>query len=195
MENYRFHLFDEPTVNKILREERLAANFANSFFVEIPKAGDVSQSIQYVKMNCDRKKEFRILTLIEQNDKEKFVTKKAAVPEANAHIRNVYKNDHRTIKGEIRTLKGSYCEGMLEGIKYPFLSQKTLDDRFSKIVKEDHVEEAVALVKTMFDISFPEIEYSSEYCTEEFQKVFGNEISKESRLCVRYANIDLIFEY
>lgn len=194
VENNRFHFFDEPTVNKVLREERLAANFANSFLVEISRNEKISPNIQYVKMNSDRKKEFRILTVIEEENNEKFVTKKAAVPEANGHIRCVYENDQRALLGKIETLKGRYYSGTLDKIKYPFLEQKTLDDRFGKLVKEGNVQEAISLVKHIFEIAYPETEYSAEYCTEQFKRVFGPKISREKRLCVPHANIDLIFD-
>lgn len=194
VENDRFHFFDEPTVQKILREERLAENFSNSFLIEISKEAEPSKNVQYVKMNSDRRKEFRILTIIEEKDGEKCVTKKAALPEANQHIRNMDFNDHLLANEKISALKGELQEGRLLGVKYPFLKGETLDARFGTLVKSGNIKEAILFVKQIFDSMFPETERSTEYCTEEFQKVFGTVTSSESKICVRRANIDVILD-
>lgn len=186
----RYSLYNEKSVSDALVKEGIMQSFANSFFIEAIVGERVGQEEQllYAKMNCGRKEEFRIATIIYQGE-EKYVIKKPLNEKSVPHIERVAIKSRMNNIEELLNLPGKYKDGV---IRYEFLEDENLDTKISRMMDEG---KTAQIVDTIREIQKILQEHSEEvnYHTEEFEKIFGdNKMEAEKTRTVCPANIDCI---
>ena len=186
----RYSLYNEKSVRDAFVKEGIMQNFANSFFVEavVGESTQQEEQLLYAKMNCGRKEEFRIATIIYQGE-EKYVIKKPLNEKAVAHIERVAVKSRMNNIEELLNLPGKYKDGV---IRYEFLEDENLDTKICRMMDRGAIDEIVDAIREIQKILQ---EHSEEvnYHTEEYEKIFGDakmEAEKANTVCP--ANIDCI---
>lgn len=187
----RLQLFREDLLAKDLMREGSMEIHANAFLVDVTlQETEASSNITYVKMNCDRREEFQIYTVIAEADGERYVDKLALKCEAVSHLKKMqqYESEHQ--EGAYACLAG---EWMGEGIRYPFLSGKSLDAEVEHLIAERNVGAILSSIREASRRMDGERQTMGEKLYDsEFQAYFGKEEILHAMECVRPANIDLI---
>ena len=187
----RCNLFDEEAVYETLKKEKIAALFSNSFLVEASlEKEEENKEIFYVKLSVDRKKEFRIATVLVKDGKEKWAYKRPLTPEAKRHLERMRKSASEISLKHMSCLSGDWSGGDL---KYPFVEGNTAKNIINAMVASSSKEEIVRFIADVFDKCLPPAR-CVEYQGKEFERVFGNRRLSVGQLCVKPANIDLIFD-
>ena len=182
----RYSLFWETDMNNSLQKENVAFAFANSFFVEARETTECDASVLYVKLNQDRKEEFRVGTVIYQQDGKKNVEKKIFHPSAISHIINIYENDNKKY-GNVNTINGILND---DSIIYPLIQSDSLSDRLKELALHGKASEVVDLIRDFFDDVFADAIPME--LTDDLVRVFGETFPNEINMkCVCPANIDL----
>lgn len=183
-------LFSEEEVVKSFREEKILDRFVNSFLVVASrKPFEEDEKIHYVKMNQERNKRFRLMTLIEEENGKKIVKKVAMHPEAIPAIKNLFELGKQEAKGKYKNLE---CKTDGDGIMYPFLKGVTLQYKIERWTEEKNGKAIKEALWDVYENIFCERRVEKDYQTEEFIKVFGNYPGKEYYECILPANVDLI---
>ncbi len=182
----RYSLFWETDLDGVLQQEGAGAVFANSFFVEVRENTECDSSVQYAKLNQDRKEEFRVGTIIYDINGEKSVEKIAFHSDALVHINRIFENDSK-VYGNVKALNG---ERKSKSIRYNYAAQKTLGDKLNELAIKGEKNEIILTLKDFFDNAFLKT-VTTIYWGEEFRKVFGNHGEDQSEAkCICPANID-----
>lgn len=187
----RFLLFNESKVAKSLVNEGVADTFANSFFIESSRTAlDSSKRVIYAKAGADRAKDYRILTIVVEEDGNRVVYKKNLTKESKAHIERLANNEQTDTSGNYSNVCGELTNA---GLKYEFLQDITLENEivdFMNAGDEDSIKKAIT---DAFYALFSGKKLVSGYNTQEFKEVFGDtEPSKIEDYCISPANIDLL---
>lgn len=185
----RYLLYNEQAVAKGLVKEGVMSAFSNSFLV-IASAEQLKEAEQtlYVKINNDRKEEFRILTQIiyDSEKQQRYVRKLPITKAAQAHIGRMMKEEN--IGAEKLKPVVSNSQDMLQ---YEYLKQATLDAEIKECLDKKEINAIFDKLDAFFEAAFSKAEIKV-YDTETFQKVFGKTTSMGEVLCICPANIDLI---
>lgn len=183
-------LFSESAGVKNLATEGILDRFVNSFLVVAgKKEWTEKKEIQYVKLNQERKKEFRLLTQIVEQDGTVFVEKKAMCPEAVPFLKNLKKTGDQQLPGNYENLA---CEYKDDAICYPFLQGDTLNGKIKKWAEKERLDKIEKALYKFYETYFKDKKQDVVYQTEEFCKVFGNYPGKKYYECIQPANVDLI---
>lgn len=186
--NKRFLLYNECAVLESLRKEKVASNFANSFLIEVCHYEQKdAREIEYVKINSDRRAEFRIGTRIESEEETRYVYKYSLHESAKKHIENMHIHEQIVFHEKVRLLNGIKLK---EEIKYPFLKYESLSKKVERALVNEDKNEILKLLDTFFSIVFLNTQMV-DYRTREFENTFGSVSLPVMLECVRPANIDL----
>lgn len=188
----RLNLFNEYMVGKTLANEKIAEYFSNSFLIEAG-TNQITETTEiiYAKLSNDRRKEYRIATILENNCGEAVAIKKALTLEAEKHIEHLYKSGLLEYKSDIENIKGKYKKNE---IIYQLLKNRTLLEEIQIHINSKSPKEILKILKKLYSYIFIDVVKTSEYSTDEFKKIFGEEYIASNLHCVRPANIDLICE-
>lgn len=185
----RFYNFYDDTINDQICRDKMFNYFANSFLVFA--GNSVSKSASYVKYNRERKKEYRIATIVDLTKKEERVMKYPLDSLAFEHINNLKLNEEkwRGIMPKIRSAKGKIVNGCYVS---EYVDGVSLDIEFYKDRNNlnDFVEKARYIIETYFKPN--ENEMFDFYLTDEYVKVFGENIIEGAK-STKTTNIDIIF--
>lgn len=187
----RYDFFKEEKLNQVLANEEIAANFSNSFLVEIRNSDKhyLTDDIDFVKLNSDRVKKYRTGTSIINRNNNVMVSKFPLNVEAENHILNMYTNRNEKF-GKIKCLNS---EMKNYTIYYRFLKEKPLEDYFIDAIKNNDKKEFFKLLELYYDALFYDSFETSEYSdNKKFLSVFKKK-SNEVFHCHNKANLDLIF--
>lgn len=185
----RLQFFNESAVAKTFQQEKIAKYFSNSFLIEAVKDNDCAlENVIYVKMDSDRDEKFQIGTKIVEEDGIKQVYKYPLVDDAYAHMEHIFENDQIVVNERLKSLQSTKCGRQL---KYPYLSQITLNDKVKNALKLRNKQKFIEILDHIFRIAFSNAQNVS-YHTKDFQNVFGKTKGPEELECVNPANIDLI---
>lgn len=185
--------FDEIAMISTLKKEGVMGKFTNSFLVEIDLKDDIKRQnrIEYVKLNNYRKDNFRIATVIMNNQGIKTVRKLALNDKAIKHINNIYNNQFSEIgKGFV------YNQGVKKDneIIYPFLNGDTLDAKIGQLLQAGEIAEIIKLIdKLYYTLLENSYDVTDIYCSD-FVYTFGNRRLLKDEKCIKNCNIDLIFD-
>lgn len=184
------YFFDESKMTHSLVQEGAADVFANSFLVEAGRKEKKRDSqILYVKSNSERKKEFRISTMIVQENGEKHVIKKALAKEAEPFVQRMIENGKMEYGTSYKNLPCADADGSLS---YAFIQGETLFDQVYRLVKTNEKEQLKALLKKFYEDCFANRSLREDYADAEFVRLFGETGEHPPYECVRPANIDVI---
>ncbi len=183
-------LFDETVAVKGLIKEQILDRFVNSFLV-VASRQEMSENknIIYVKLNQDRKREFRLLTQIVEEQDQCLVEKKPMNPDAKPFAEKYIQ------KGALRISDGYEnlpCEVQGDSVRYPFLKGITLHDRIVAWVNEGNIGKIKSALLDFYAVCFAERKKEKNYQNQEFCEIFGFYPGKAHYECISPANIDLI---
>lgn len=193
IEDDRYVLFNENTVNEFLLKEQIRDVLANSFLVEASRK-QFAPLVSYAKLNMERNKQFRIGTVIKRVRGKKEVVKFPLDNSACEHILNIYDT---ILKTEGKRVFYLQAEKRGNEIVFPFLSEENLDKVLNKYMQEKNREQIIFNLEHFYEVylhEFNDKKRTSEYNTEEFVTLFGNEKREKLYLCVKGANIDIILD-
>lgn len=187
----RLVLFNEYRVIKSLANEGVLDHFSNSFFIEASKFNNSFSNIIYAKINSDRKDEYRIATIISNEDNLKKVIKKPLDAKATNHIYNMYLNTKRFSGENFTALYGDYNDKSKE-ITYPYLQEDTLNTLIKVYIEAGNKSKIIENMELVFDTFFHNNEVRNDYCNDRFKEIFGTKQIFINLPCVKLPNIDLI---
>ena len=179
--------FDEGKLNQTLSKDNLSQYFANSFLVEIRNSDNeyVTDKMEFIKLNSDRKEEFRTSTIIWSND---VVFKSPLSSKAKTHIKNMF-NESKSVIGKIKCLPAGF-EG--DSIYYDLIKKQSYEDLVVEAIMDDDRDKFFELIDNYYDALFYDSIESNDYANDDFLKVFKKK-SDISFHCHEKSNLDLIF--
>ena len=187
----KLKLIDESGIINVLKKEGIMSIFSNSFLIEIMREEGVESNILYAKMNSTRKKEYRIATIIFE-DKEKWLVKKIPLlEEAKKHVKQIYKNQQKSLPESFEYLQGKLVE---DEVYYSYLNEDNLDTLFQKYMDEQNKEEIKKNIYKIYELFMAVSSEKSDIYNEEFVKCFGETKGKQCSKCIRGCNIDVILD-
>ena len=183
----RYDLFREDALNQLFARDGIAANFSNSFLVEIrnSKVKLPSDNIDFVKINSDRNEEFQTITTINSDG---YAYKSSSSPECDNHIINMYEESKFSL-GKINYLD---CELIDNSIKYELLKEKSLETQILESILQKDKRKFFRLLEDYYDALFYESFESQDYANSQFLEIFRKE-SNAMFHCHEKSNLDLSF--
>lgn len=184
-------LFREDILTKDLLQEGTIKTYANGFLIDATvQLCKEKNEILYVKINSDRKEEFQIITRIKEKAGICCVQKEALCEKARPHLEKMFAYEKARQTGKFICQLG---EKTKNGIFYPFLSGKNLDESVDEEIKSGNLEKYFCCLKQAVEETAEESAVFGEECYDEtFQEYFGSKKLSGTMECVRPANIDLI---
>lgn len=183
-------LFHESKGAESLLKENIMDRFMNSFLVIASKNEmKEKQKILYAKMNQERKTEFRLMTLIMEENGKRIVRKKVLNSIALPFLQKLYESKKVALKEGYQYLP---CVYENEEITYPFLKGNTITHKISEWVENERLDQVECELRKLYTNCISYGAKRCEYQTEEFQKIFGTYPGKPEYECVNPANIDMI---
>lgn len=184
----RVYNFNEAIAFDQICSDGVFPYFSNSFFVI---CGEKKGDVLYAKYSRERKKEYKIKTVIEQNAEGNLVVKKKPLDRsARRHVNDMAVNADRIdhIYPNVQVLKGRFME---TGYQYPFLQGYDLDESFYAYRRDAacFVEKTERAVKQYYAYQVPDEPFRM---TDEFTEVFGCDAPKQG-VSLKYTNLDYIF--
>ena len=149
--------------------------------------------IIFSKYSNERSRSFAIRTDILQDGRERFVRKTAPYPEGREHVNRLplwYEKLEEMYR--MVSLCCNRCEAKEDGVHLEYLEGRTLEEILDELLEKGMVEEAkeklcqyLSRVKTIYDREpFRK--------TEEFVRVFGDEMLPKGLTCASVTNIDMV---
>ncbi len=150
-----------------------------------------SCEVLYAKYNSARRPDFRITTELCENSDGLFIRKRAGEPAAKAHLENILRNG-AALQDYYHDIKMIPCEGVEEGLKFPFIKGETFAEkidvsRFEKDSFIAQVNERLDRVLRINEKFFVPFESS-----DAFEAVFGK-VDIGPVPALNPANIDSLF--
>lgn len=145
----------------------------------------------YSKYNSLRKPEFRIVTEIREDSREKYVVKRASEPVAEQQIVRIADN-RKLLKDYYTDIRVIPVQKKGNSLVFPFISGISLEEKLLQYSsnREDLMQEAKNLLETI--LSIREEHFCRFEKTGEFRKIFGNtDFSGVPAVCP--ANVDALF--
>lgn len=147
----------------------------------------------YSKITKERQKKFQIETSILKDGENQWVTKKALLPEGNAHIQNMsrYYEAHRETDHLCQSELLSECE-----IAFSFVRGESLCNELLMALDARDELKYVSLLKTYDDIirENVQIERGKFEPDAEFKETFGEAVFPEEMEYAKGLNIDMTFD-
>ena len=182
-------LFSEEKVASVLTEDGAVAALANSFLVEAnTTAISEAEKTLYVKLNNDRREEFRTGTRIFEQNGEWNVEKFALCDVAEEHLKTILKNE-KNLAQKHNVIIGTKKDGR---IVYPFIRQRTMETELLDAVNREDREAILTVFQTIRDLICINPQETA-YQSLAFDIWFGKSRAKQkTMLCVVPANIDAV---
>ncbi len=186
----RVNFFREDKLNQLLASENLAGNFSNSFLVEIRNSSNnhLTDSIQFIKLNSDRKEEFRTLTTIKDNNGKILVSKLPESKKSLNHIKKMYNGSNKSF-GKIKCLK---CDFDCKKLTYPFIHEESFEYYILDAIVNNDKNKFFKLLERYYNDLFYDSFTSNKYANKKFLSVFKKKSNKTFH-CHNITNLDLIF--
>ena len=109
------------------------------------------EEIHYVKLNQSRKKEFRALTQIVEQDGVTQVEKRAMCKEAMPFLQSLEKAGAQKLPGSYENLVCRYED---EAVVYPFLTGITLNGKVKRWVEEERFDKVEKALREFYETYF-----------------------------------------
>ena len=185
--------FDEIAMISTLKKEGVMDRFVNSFLVEIElkKDKESKKKVEYVKLNNYRRDDFRIATVIMNDQGIKTVKKYALNDKAIKHINNIFNNQFSKIGEGFIYNQGTKEENAVE---YPFLYGDTLDAEIEQLIQNGNLSEVIKLIDKIYNVLLENSHEVKDIYCKDFICRFGNKRLLTDEKCLVNCNIDLIFE-
>ena len=127
---------------QILEEDKeIFKMFANSYLIELGEENNQEQNIKFISFSNIRKPEYRIKTIIENENVYKY----AINDNSNQHIENIKRNIDIIKKCNLNTVD-SYEENRIVS---KYTNALTLDKVIVNLMEENKLEEAIKIVKKL----------------------------------------------
>ena len=149
------------------------------------------KELLYVKNNSMRCPEFRLSTTIFQEDNEKKVIKTAMCPEATGHLMKM-KENYQMLTESLSEIEYIPFQEKSGRLIFPYIDGTSLLENVD--VKKDAIDEIVSKITRILEEINQLEHYKNEkfYITEDFAKVFGDDIALEEECSTYPINIDSI---
>lgn len=150
------------------------------------------KNVIYSKFSCERKKEFQIVTKIDEENNIRHIQKQALSKEGYAHIGTLIEKMDKLIHSEsYRNVCIVKSELIDKGtVELEYINGRTFEEIVNEKAKPENTDELIKIIKDFFNMF--EVKKKFEF-TEGFKKVFGDIELKEDYLCTDVSNIDLLF--
>lgn len=151
--------------------------------------------VVYSKCSTERSSKYRIVTKIIEKNNKKAVTKEAVTKEAIHHIRAMLENYNGLSSlyedFPIRVLEGKKITDSI--VEFPFVYGETLEDKFENLVKSGEEEKILDWIQIIADSFYKNPNLVQFKISEQFSKIFGNQIFSEEKSALPISNLDSIF--
>lgn len=151
------------------------------------------KKIIYSKCATERKKEFRIITSIVENDDKRLVYKRPLDKQSEEHVKHMYEVYSKD-KFKNSIVKLVPCKKDDDAVVFEFIEGDTLSTKFEEAVQKEDWEKLLQLVAKIQEIIYSADEKKTFQSSEEFEKYFGSEKELDKYEAAKYMNIDLLPE-
>lgn len=153
-------------------------------------------NIIFVKVSNERSRELAVTTKIyEEENGECFAVKYATYAEGKAHISRIYEAyqdlKERFVNTDIEVLP---CEKWNEGLRFPYISGETVEDRINNMLEQGKFDEARTLIRHYLDLIRGVYQEKTFEPTPEFQRIFGEVDLPGQYQCGVMNNIDMVLD-
>ena len=164
--------------------------------------------IIFTKYSNERRPELRIRTdIIKKEDGTKCIRKRAASGQAWEHVQKIYER-YLWLERDLRgiSLKVNQCSTCKDGVQFPFLEGRTLEEKLDELLykkKTDELVQEIARYLEMFAGDCVKSEdggldaegqnFAEFRMTPEFKAVFGEASFSKTQNCRKISDIDMIF--
>ena len=149
--------------------------------------------IIYTKYSNERSRSFDVRTDILEEEGGRYVRKAALYPEGERHVKNLCRW-YESLEKEYEKagLSCNRCEEDGEGVRLEYLKGSTLEELLDGLLEAGQVEKAAGYLEKY--LKQVKNIYSTEtfQMTEEFRKVFGEELPLGGFSCAPVTNIDMV---
>ncbi len=151
------------------------------------------KQVIYIKNSFNRKKIYRITTILEQQGSKYTVVKKALEQEAFNHIHHIKECRDQLEKEYEGIFFLPACEWHEDYVDIEYVSGEEFEAKLDKVYAEGNVDVAEKMIFNLFD-KLKQPQFSQPfYMTEEFKQWFGDIELPEGLLATSIADIDCIF--
>lgn len=185
----RLSIFDEANAKKTFAEDGLMPYFSNSFLIEASfEPIEREKEMVYYKSGSQRLAPFSLETLIQKQNQELVVVKKANSELGEPFLEKLYNNQkHSDIYPRVP------CELSDDECHIPYIVGKSLATYLEESLSCGDFES----IEKEFDILHNKLFQGSiltdSYNTDQFQQIFGSVDLVQELHCKKNTNIDLIF--
>ena len=202
----RMQLFDEPKVYDSLVDAGLFPEFSNSFFTIVKKeenphiATDSTADAQggkaeiiYSKYSNERSRSFAVRTDILEQGGTRFVRKQPLYPEGQEHVENLCRW-YEALQEEYEKagLSCNRCEKDEEGVRLEYLEGKTLEELLDGLLEKGETKKAAGYLDQYLKQVKTICSQEMFQMTDDFRKVFGEELPSGEFACAKVTNIDMV---
>ncbi len=191
----RVVFFDEDKALNAVIEDGMYDKFANSYLVFCNDFAAKNTRIDtvYSKYNSMRRPEFRVVTGIVDNGKERYVVKRAIDKKAEKHVYRIIYNYDTYKDNYYNKIKFADCTEIDRGIRFQFVSGQGLLDGFDFNTAGKN--EIIEKINSLFDIV---LDIRDEYFVpfevgDGFEEIFG-EVYPVKVEGLSVSNLDSIFD-
>lgn len=187
----RMLLFNEKMVADSIAREGGLSTFSNSFLVEACRNDCLDErKVIFAKINSDRRKAYRIKTVIQKDLHNCEVIKTALCEEAIDHIDRIERNSKIVINKKIRYLSAGKSK---DTVKYKYINGETLTKKLLDVVEVKNEKKFVDILDDFINEVLYNQSSENIYGGKKFREVFGTD-EKGKALCLNPANIDIILD-
>lgn len=153
-------------------------------------------NIIFVKVSNERSRELAVTTKIyEEENGERFAVKYATYTEGKAHIARIYEA-YRDLKERFANtdIEVLPCEKWNGGLRFPYISGETVEDRVNGMLEQGAFEDARTLIQHYLELIRCVYQEKTFEQTQEFQQIFGNVDLPGQYQCGVMNNIDMVLD-
>ena len=149
--------------------------------------------IIYSKYSNERSRRFAIRTDILEENKKRWLQKKALYPEGKEHMDNLASwNSRLNAVYEKVPFVCNKCEIVEDGVKFEYLDAESLSEHLDSMLQRGEIQAAFdRLVEFLKQVRLVYSQKPFEV-TAEFQQVFGNVTLPSQLMCAEITNIDIV---
>lgn len=195
----RLVLMDEGKVFDQILQDNLFTLYANSFFVEIAKPGNVKQQpeqLLYTKYSSGRSKQFSMQTrIVSDRDGKNIVYKRAEYPEGQEHLNHIAEaaKQLNAIWKERGQFSANHCLSGDGRIEFEYLEGLTVEEELDSLLSQGNTQEAAEILREAAGRICDSARTKEFEMTPGFLQVFGEAQIPTGEPSFAVADVDLIF--
>ena len=153
------------------------------------------RQVEYAKCSVERKEEYRIITTIEVEEGKRYAIKRAACPQAVAHVNRMLAYKDYNYRYDRDYLRFTPCRKLENGvIEFDYITGTLLDDKINTCIQSADWKQMIQLIQKVSEILYGVPNQQAFVYSEEFVRRYGEIPELLGMDAAAGLNIDLIAE-